>query len=455
MTDSSHSSRPIQSLKISISGVRGIVGESLTPDLLVRFAQAFGTTMNGGLVVVGTDTRTSRRMVKHAVLSGLIATGCGTLDVGIVPVPTVQVEVERRRAAGGIAVTASHNPAQWNALKFIRGDGIFLSPHQAEELVDIYHQGQYRRASTRELLPVRCDTGAARRHMDLVLSHTDGERVRARRFRVVCDCCNGAASLITPEFLERLGCEVIPINTEPNGVFPHPPEPIPENLTQLADAVRASGADLGFAQDADADRLAVVDETGNPIGEEYSVALATEAVLRHTPGPVAVNLSTTALVDRIAARHGQPVLRTPVGEVNVAETMKRRGAVIGGEGSGGVIWPAVHYGRDSFCGMALLLSLLEEAGGTVTQLVNSFPRLVMLKAKTTCSTERAHAVVHEVTTRYAHEALDLRDGVKVTRADGWFHVRPSRTEPVVRVTVEAEGEEKALALQREVMALLG
>lgn len=446
--------KAVQTLKISISGVRGVVGDSLTPDLLVRFAQAYGSYVNGGLVVVGTDTRTSRQMVKHAVLSGLLSTGCEVVDLGIVPVPTVQMEITRRRATGGIAVTASHNPAEWNALKFFRSDGIYLSGYQAEELVDIYHQGQYRRVPSREIRPIRCEERAAQFHLDAVYRLMDLEAVRRRQFKVVVDCCNGAASLITPRFLRHLGCEVFPINVEPNGIFPHPPEPIPENLVELSDAVRQVGADIGFVQDADADRLAIVDERGEPIGEEYSVAFATEYVLRHTKGPVVVNLSTTALVDRIAERHGCPVYRSSVGEVNVVNEMQKRGAVIGGEGSGGVIWPALHLGRDSFSGMALALQLLAETGGSVSELVDSFPRYVMLKEKAICATERARSILREIENHYRNEKQDTRDGLKIDLGEGWIHVRSSRTEPVIRVTVEAEGEERARALQSEAMAFL-
>jgi phosphomannomutase len=250
-----------------------------------------------------------------------------------------------------------------------------------------------------------------------------------------------------------LGCEVTPINVVPNGIFPHPPEPIPENLTQLADAVKAAGADIGFVQDADADRLAIVNERGEPIGEELSVSLATEYVLRHTPGPVAVNLSTTGLIERIAQRHDCPVIRTPVGEVNVAEAMKRNGAVIGGEGSGGVIWPEIHYGRDSFCAMTLVLLLLAETGASVSEVAGSFPRMVMLKTKVECPMDRAQAILRKIRAHYSDRPMDERDGIKIMMEGGWAHIRPSRTEPVIRYTVEAEGEERANALKEEIEAL--
>ncbi|MGQ9524229.1 MAG: phosphoglucosamine mutase [Armatimonadota bacterium] len=454
--------RGVHTLKISISGVRGVVGDSLTPTLLVKFAQSFGTYTNGGTVVVGSDTRTSREMVKHAVLAGLTATGCQVVDVGICPVPTVQLAVEHTHASGGIAITASHNPVEWNALKFIRPDGIFLSTYQAEELLDIYHQGEFRLAKSGAIGRVRTWEGALEKHMRAVLDHIDVEAVRSRKFKVVADCCNGAGSVVTPEFLFRLGCEVIPINDTPNGVFPHPPEPIRENLSQLCEAVKAYGADLGFAQDADADRLAVVSERGEAISEEFTLSLAVEAVLSRRsraglpPRPVVANLSTTALVDHIAASYGCRVIRTPVGEVNVADTMKREGATIGGEGNGGVIWADVHYGRDSLAAMGTILQLLADRQCTVSELVESFPRYHMLKLKEPCTTEQAQRVLDAIKQDHAGQRVDTRDGVKVLFDDGaWLHARASRTEPVIRLIIEAPSEGRAEEIQESVRRYLG
>jgi len=293
------------------------------------------------------------------------------------------------------------------------------------------------------------------------LGHLDVEAIRARRFRVVADCCNGAGSVVTPEFLSRLGCEVIPINDTPNGVFPHPPEPVKENLTQLCDAVKAYGADVGFAQDADADRLALVSERGEAVSEELTVSLAVEAVLsrRHKSGlpprPVVVNLSTTALVDHIAASYGCRVIRTPVGEVNVADAMKREGAVIGGEGNGGVIWGDIHYGRDSLAAMGAVLQLLADRRCTVTELVGSFPKYHMLKLKEPCTSEQAQRVLDAIRQDYAGSQLDTRDGVKVLFDDGaWLHVRASRTEPVIRLIIEAASESRVGDLREAVRRYL-
>jgi len=451
----------VQTLKISISGVRGVVGDSLTPTLLVKFAQSFGTYTNGGTVVVGSDTRTSREMVKHAVLAGLLATGCQVVDLGICPVPTVQLAVKRLHASGGIAITASHNPAEWNALKFIRPDGIFLSTYQAEELLDIYHQGEFRLADGVSMRRVRVEKGALEAHMNAVMACLDVDTIRRRRFRVVADCCNGAGSVVTSEFLKRLGCEVVTINDIPNGIFPHPPEPVQENLTQLCEAVVAHGAEVGFAQDADADRLAIVSDKGEAIGEEYTVSLATELVLgkeqrEGLPArPVVVNLSTTALIDDIAAKYGCPVIRTPVGEVNVADTMKREGGAIGGEGNGGVIWPEVHYGRDSLVAMGTVLQLLAERECSVSELVASLPKYHMQKLKVPCTSEQAQRMLSAIKARFASHRIDTRDGVKVSFEDGsWFHVRASRTEPLVRLVVEAKTEKRVSELIESVQEYL-
>lgn len=446
--------KPIQTLKIGISGVRGVVGESLTPTLLIRFAESFGTYLWGGSVVIGSDTRTSREMARHAVVAGLTATGCPVVDLGICPVPTIQWMVEYLHAAGGIALTASHNPAEWNALKFIRSDGIFLNQYQAEELLDIYHQGQFRRAEHNHLGSVRLIKEGPRLHTQAILKRIDRERIRSLHLKVVVDCCNGAGSVITPEYLQELGCEVVTIYCEPDGIFPRPPEPIPENLSRLCEVVRQEKADLGFAQDADADRLAVVSEEGNPIGEEFSVALATEYVLRHTPGPVVVNLSTTSLIEEIAQNYGCPVYRTPVGEVNVAEKMKKVGAVIGGEGNGGVIWPTVHIGRDSFVGIALLLSLISEEQKPLSQIIQRYPPKVMIKEKVPCPSEKGPQVLALFRQYYQGFPMDFQDGIKVFLKDAWIHIRPSRTEPVIRLTLEADTEDRAQALKEEGLSLI-
>ncbi len=438
--------KAIPTLKISISGVRGVVGDSLTPDLLTRFSQAFGTYIGSGRVVVGRDTRTSGEMVRQAVVSGLLSSGCRIVDAGVCPTPTVQLLVRRLRAAGGIAITASHNPPEWNALKFVGPDALFLSGARGRELLDIYHQGEYTKARSQRIRTVEALTGALDQHLAAVLEAVGRLPAGGRRLKVVLDACNGAGAIVGPRLLEALGAEVVGIHTTPDGRFPRPAEPTPENLKALCAAVREHGADIGFAQDMDADRLAIVSELGDPIGEERTLVLAVEHVLGRTPGPVVANLSTTHALELVAARYGCTVYRTPVGEANVTEGMLRHRAVIGGEGNGGVIYPRINFARDSLVGMGLILHRLAEAGQTVSALVAALPRLEIVKTQFPFPSQRLGEVFRKARREFADHPLDLRDGVKVTLADAWFLLRGSNTEPVMRVVAEAATEEAARSL---------
>ncbi|HEX7175989.1 MAG TPA: phosphoglucosamine mutase [Pyrinomonadaceae bacterium] len=442
--------RAIPTLKISISGVRGVVGESLTPTLLARFAQAFGTYAGPGAVVIGRDTRTSGEMVRQAVVAGLLSSGCRVVDLGVCPVPTVQLLVRERRARGGIAITASHNPAEWNALKFVNSSGLFLTAAQARQLLDIYHQGEYRKVSGAEMRDVETSAGAIDLHVKAILDALGPLPEGARRLRVVVDSCNGAGSVVAPRLLEALGVDVVAINVTPDGLFPRGAEPVPENLGALRRAVVESGADIGFAQDMDADRLAVVSEQGEAVGEENTLVLATQYVLGHERGPVVANLSTTHALEVLAARFDCPVYRSRIGEAHVAEEMERRGAVVGGEGNGGVIYPRINFARDSLVGMALILHLLAETGRTVSEILADLPRTVMLKEKFECRSDRVRAALKRIREEYAHRPQDLRDGVKVTTTDGWFLVRGSNTEPIIRIVAEADTEDGARRMIEEV-----
>jgi len=446
--------RKALSLKIGISGVRGIVGDSLTPQLVTRFAAAFGTYCGAGPIIVGTDSRPSREMVKQAVIAGLLSTGCTPIDVGIVPVPALQLQVRELFAFGGICITASHNPIQWNALKFFAPDGIILRPNQAAELVDLYHQGVYTRVSSREIREVRTDKTTITRHGAAVLRAVDVERIRARRFRIVVDCCNGAASLATPAFLRHLGCDVVEINTDPTQPFPHDPEPTPENITVLCGTVRDAGADLGFAQDADADRLAIVDEAGAPLGEECTLALAIRHILQTRPGPVVVNISTSRMVDDVAAGCSCPVYRTRVGEVNVVEGMHTYGATIGGEGNGGVIVPSINPCRDSFVGMALILEALAREGGSISAMRAQIPRYAIVKDKLTCPAREIGPALRRIQEIYRAQLIDHTDGLKILWPDRWVQARGSNTEPILRVTAEAPTEPEARLLVDTILAQL-
>ncbi|MFN0119448.1 MAG: phosphoglucosamine mutase [Blastocatellia bacterium] len=445
--------RAIPTLKISVSGVRGVIGESLTPALLTRFAQAFGTYVGSGAIVIGRDTRTSGEMVRQAVIAGLLSSGRRVIDLGVAPVPTVQLIVRQRRAGGGLAITASHNPAEWNALKFVGPDGLFLSPGQARELLDIYHQGDYTRVAGADMRGVDYFDGGLVAHISAIMDAvgTLPALASGRRLNVALDSCNGAASIIAPRLISALGADVTAINVTPDGSFPRGAEPVAENLGALCDLVRRSGADVGFAQDMDADRLAVVDEQGNPIGEDYTLALAARYVLGKTPGPLVTNLSTTHALEPIAQHFASPLSRSRIGEANVTDEMKRVGAVIGGEGNGGVIYPRINFCRDSQVGIALILHLLAETGKTVSQLLAEFPRYHMVKEKLVCPSNKISEVLRLIRARYAALPMDLRDGVKVTTPAGWFHVRGSNTEPIMRVVAEADTEPMAREMVTEVM----
>jgi len=438
--------RAIPTLKISISGVRGVVGQSLTPKLLTRFAQAFGTHTGPGTIVIGRDPRTSGEMVKHAVVAGILSTGNRVIDIGVCPVPTVQLQVRHRRAQGGIAITASHNPAEWNALKFIGSSGLFLDAAQARELLDIYHQGEYTKVGGAELRTVEEIEGATDLHIKSILDALGPLPQTHKKLRVVLDSCNGAGSLVGPKLIEALGAEVIPINVTPDGSFPRPAEPLAENLGDLCRAVKEHQADVGFAQDMDADRLAIVSNKGETIGEDNTLVLAMLYVLGREKGPVVANLSTTSAVEDVAKRFGCPVFLTKIGEVNVTDAMQQHNAVLGGEGNGGVIYPRINFARDSLVGIALVLHLLAESGKSVTELLETVPRYHIIKDKMTCPSDRIPTVLRMVRDQFAEFPMDTRDGVKVITKDGWFLVRGSNTEPIVRIVAEAKSEERAREL---------
>ena len=446
--------RAIPTLKISISGVRGVIGDSLTPTLLTRFAQAFGTYVGSGTIAIGRDPRTSGEMVKQAVVAGLLSSGCRVLDLGMCPVPTIQLMVRMRHAHGGLAITASHNPPEWNALKFIGPDGTFLGPGLAREMLDIYHQGEYAKVGGNDMRGVERVNGAIDSHIQAILDAVGTLPKTKRRLRVVLDACNGAGSIVGPKLLNALGAEVIAINNEPNGQFPRPAEPTPENLTDLCNAVKQHKADIGFAQDMDADRLAIVSEQGEAIGEDYTLVLATLYVLSQQRGPVVANLSTTSALDFVAQKFGCPLYRTKIGEANVTERMQREGAIIGGEGNGGVIYPRINFARDSLVGMALILHMLANRDIPLSQILTEIPRLTLIKEKLPCPSQKIPEVLKMVRHVYAASPLDLTDGVKVLLPNGWLHVRGSNTEPIIRLAAEAPSEPEARTIRDSVFDLM-
>jgi phosphomannomutase len=444
-------------LKISVSGIRGVVGEFLTPGLACAFGQAFGTYVGPGRVVVGRDTRRSGEMLQHAVTCGLLASGCEVVDVGILPTPTIQIYVGASGARGGLAITASHNPPEYNALKLFNGRGLFFNSYERSELIDLYHQSEFRHATNEQIGRVTRESDKPKRlHLERVLQHVEVERIRARRFRVAVDAVNGAASTMTCELLrDVLNCELEAIHVNPALPFPRVAEPRPDTLGELAELVRARRCDVGFAQDPDGDRLAVVDEEGRVLDNDDVLALVVEAVLERKPGNVVVNLTTSSVIDEVARRYGRRVHRTPVGEANVVETLLATGAVIGGEGSnGGIIFPEVHPCRDSFTGMAFVLDRMAATGVTVSALASRLPRFHRRFGQLTFEHGRLGAMMQALEEMFPAAATDRSDGLKLTLAEGWVHVRASNTEPVLRLAAEARSAERLEEIFGAVLGLL-
>ena len=441
-------------LMVSVSGVRGRVGESLTPGVVASYAVAFGAwasnRQKGNSIVVGRDSRVSGPMFHGIVVGALQSVGCNVVDIGLTTTPTCQLAVEDRHAAGGLMLSASHNPIEWNALKFIGPSGLFLEAEEGSEMRSLVEKGIHY-ATWDKLGRVERYEGAADAHLDKVVSipYLDVEKIRARRFKVALDCVRGAGAVIAPKLLERLGCQVTAINMEPDGRFPRPPEPVAENLGDLEKLVRSSGADVGFAVDPDVDRLALVSDEGRAIGEDYTLALAARVVLRHRRGPVVTNLSTSRVVEDVATAAGVPVIRAPVGEVNVAIRMRKEGAPVGGEGNGGVILSEIHLGRDAPVGMALILQLLAEEGRPLSQVVRELPRYVIVKDKLDRPSASLDSVYQALRGAFPGAAADTQDGLRLAWADRWVHVRPSGTEPIVRVIAEAPTAEEAGELIRK------
>jgi phosphoglucosamine mutase len=435
-------------LKIGITGVRGIVGQTFTPEVAVGFAQAFVTYLDGGRILTCRDTRPSGPMVRSAVVAGLLAAGGEVIDLGICPTTTLQLAVAWLKTDGGIAVTAGHNPSQWNALKFVRGDGLYLNPQQAEELLDIFHQGEFAKAQWDNIQPAIQHEDAIEHHLESLARVFDVESIKHRRLKVAVDCCNGACSLLAPRWLAELGCEVLAINDNPQGVFPHRPEPTPETMAQLSALVKAGHADIGFAHDADGERLGIVTELGEPLSEELTLALAARLRLEQTAGAIVTNVSTTSAIEQIAACYGGRVLRTQVGQPYISEAMLEHNAILGGEGSGGVTVPEVHLTHDSAAAVGLILEGLARFGGPVSEIVQQLPRLFMLKYNLAAEPNRLYSVLQDFRVAIEREQLthNLTDGIKVDLPEGWIHVRASNTESIIRVIVEAESMTNARRL---------
>jgi len=465
-------------LMVSVSGIRGIVGTDLTPELVARHAAALGAWARAAgkpVVVLGRDARTSGEMFCRAAAAGLLSVGADVIDLGVVPTPTAQLAVEHHHAGAGLIITASHNPIAWNALKFVGPDGIFLDAESGAAVRALAEEsGGPSRAGWDGIGRALEDRDAIARHLDQILRlpMLDPELIRTRRFHVALDCVRGAGGVIVPQLLQRLGCRVTGINLETDGRFPREPEPIPENLGELGRVVRECGADLGMAVDPDVDRLALVDERGEPIGEDYTLAIAVRAVLgasgfglwssdgspqapspKHKGPVVVANLSTSLVVEDAARESGARFVRAPVGEAHVARAIREEGAVIGGEGNGGVILPALHIGRDAPLGVALILLYLARAGLRLGEVVARAPRYWIVKSKLRRGADLP-VIYSALRHRFPDAAADTRDGLRLAWPDRWVHVRPSGTEPIIRFIAEAPSEAAAVELTAACQSLL-
>jgi phosphomannomutase len=438
----------VAALMVSISGIRGIVGESLTPQVIQKYTLAFGTHLNHQKVIVGGDSRTSGTYIRNLVKGCLEATGCDVIDIGIVPTPTVQMEILHHQAAGGVAITASHNPPEWNGLKFMDANGRFLNPAKAEQIYRAADEGQVVYQSWTKIGKEWVDPDANHRHIEAILRlpFVEVNKIRKRKFKVIVDCVNGAGGLIIPDLLTELGCEIQVLNGEANGHFAHTPEPLPENLGELCSQVKKIKADIGFAVDPDVDRCAIIDNTGSPIGEEYTLALAVKFILMKKLGPVVVNMSSSRASEDITRYYNCRFIRTRVGEINVAEEMAREEAVIGGEGNGGVILPDLHLGRDAPLAVVLTLQFLLESGKTMRDLFLSLPQYKIVKAKINIEGLDPDNLLEKITLAHEDQPINNLDGIKIDTDNTWVHLRKSNTEPIIRIMAEAPTEKEAQQL---------
>ena len=442
-------------LIISVSGMRGRIGAGLDATAATDYARAFGTFLGGsGKVIVGRDSRPSGAMLAHAVMAGLASTGCDPIDIGLAATPTTGLLVRQLAAVGGVEITASHNPPDWNGMKLFHREGRVLSGQEGEKVKGLFESKEFKscRWNTVGRPSRQGDPHAA--HLTRILSVVDAELIRRRVFHIVLDSNHGVGGILGSRMLASLGCRVASLGGSPDGAFEHPPEPVPQNLLALSRAVRERQAHVGFAQDPDGDRLAIVDESGRPIGEEYTITLVAEHVLSKTPGPVVVNLSTTKAIEEIAAARKVRLERTPVGEANVVDMMIKRRAVIGGEGNGGVIHPQVVYVRDSFVGMALVLEAMAVQDASLSQLVHRLPQFTIVKEKLEIDRSKLPSALRKLASRYKVVKSNSSDGLRLDFGDCWLHVRPSNTEPIARLIAEAKTEAAARNLVAEATSIL-
>lgn len=433
---------------ISVSGLRGIVGESLTPEVALRYVAAFAATLPPGAIIVSRDGRATGPMLAGAVKSGLLAVGRDVLDADVAATPTLGVLVRAHRAAGGVQISASHNPPQYNGIKLFSGEGRVIPAAPGKKVLEAYRAGKVswvRHDWVGKLERLADTTGE---HLKLLLATVNLDSIRRKKFRVLLDSNRGAGSLLGAKLLETLGCEVVLLGGEPDGQFEHPAEPTAENLQTVTRKVISARAHIGFCQDPDADRLAIIDETGRYIGEEYTLAICAEHILRQRKGPVVTNCATSRMTQDLAEKRGVPFLRSAVGEANVVDEMLARNAVFGGEGNGGPIDPRVGLVRDSFVGMALVLDAMAARGKKISELADELPRYEIRKTTIKLPPEKLSAALDALQKRFSDARSDRRDGLRLDWPDRWLIVRGSNTEPIVRAIAEAPAAAAAEQLCR-------
>lgn len=451
----------------SISGIRGTIGgvhgDNLTPIDAVNFGCAYGQWLinknpnSKHKVIIGRDARISGEMIQNLVQFSLISMGIDIVDLGLSTTPTVELMVKKHNADGGIIITASHNPTQWNALKLLNENGEFLNSHEGKLIVDFSENKNFTFSQVEDLGTLTKENQSMNQHIDSVLNLNlvNAEKIKAKKLKIVVDAVNSTGGIIVPDFLNKLDIEVIKLYCQPNGNFPHNPEPLKNNLKDLSNKVIETGADMGIAVDPDVDRLVFMCENGELFGEENTLVACSDYVLSKTPGNTVSNLSSSRALNDITLKYNQTHYYSAVGEVNVIEKMKEVNAIIGGEGNGGVIYPESHYGRDAIVGIGLFLSLYCERGLTASKLLDTYPKYFMIKEKINLSSSiDVDKILTQIADKYKDEELDLVDGVRIDFEDSWVQLRKSNTEPIIRIYSEARSEEKARSLIGEIDTLV-
>ena len=432
-------------LKISISGVRGIIGEGLNGNMILNLAAAFGKSLNRKPLIVGRDARSTGPQVRLAVLAGLAFSGNDVIDIGLVPTPTVGMIVRETGAGGGIQISASHNPVEWNALKLFNSGGFFLNEEDFNRFIMFYKKGDFGNAIWNELGNVESRDDAIQIHIQKILDFVDVSVIKSRKLKVVVDGCSSVGGLILPPLLKELGCEVIELDCEANGDFQRPLEPTPAHLGRLCEKVKETGADIGFAADPDADRLALVSEKGKPLGEDLSLALAADYIAGKTGSDIVTNLSTTMALDDIAKKHGVNLYRTKIGEAYVVQGIMEHQVKVGGEGNGGIIVPEVHPGRDAATGAAVICELMatQGKGKTLSQVAAEIPEYFIVKDKLAMKEHNDEEIGKALAEKFGPPEYNRTEGLKLIWEDAWVHFRPSNTEPILRIIAEAKDLNKA------------